>query len=134
MPGRRRSARLRASPGSRRSRSMPSGPISSSRAAGGRLRTDMPKLASVATLMFAVAVAVAGPAHAGGLIVPGYGSQGQPRAGAFVAKADDPSALYYNPAGFARQRGTSVQIGLNFIDFSQRFRRAGAYEPTEDGA
>jgi long-chain fatty acid transport protein len=65
---------------------------------------------------------------AGGLVVPGYGSQGQPRAGAFVAKADDASALYYNPAGLAKQRGTSLHLGFNFIDFNQTYQRAGSYE------
>lgn len=69
-----------------------------------------------------------GAASAGGIIVPGFGSQAQPRAGAFVAKADDPTALYYNPAGFARQRGTRLHLGFNLIDFDQRFQRAGAYE------
>ncbi|HUS65694.1 MAG TPA: outer membrane protein transport protein [Kofleriaceae bacterium] len=72
-------------------------------------------------------------ALAGGLYVPGYGSQGQPRAGAFVAKADDGSALYYNPAGLAKQRGTSIHLGFNFIDFDQKFQRAGVYEDWDPG-
>lgn len=31
--------------------------------------------------------------------------------GAFVAKADDPSALFYNPAGLAKLRGPQVYVG-----------------------
>lgn len=81
----------------------------------------------------AAAVAAPGAASAGGLFVPGYGSQAQPRAGAFVAKADDASALYYNPAGMAWQSGTSLHLGMNFIDFDQSFQRAGVYETPEDG-
>lgn len=76
-------------------------------------------------------VADAASARAGGLFVPGYGSQAQPRAGAFVAKADDPSALYYNPAGLAKQKGTTAHLGMNFIAFNQKFQRAGVYEQPE---
>jgi long-chain fatty acid transport protein len=79
-------------------------------------------------------LALAAPgARAGGLFVPGYGSQAQPRAGAFVAKADDPSALYYNPAGLAGQRGTSIHLGFNFVAFNQTYQRAGVYEAPEEG-
>jgi long-subunit fatty acid transport protein len=80
----------------------------------------------------ALGMAAAG-ARAGGLFIPGYGSQAQPRAGAFVAKADDPSALYYNPAGLAKQKGTQVLLGFNFLNFDQTFRRTGEYEIPEEG-
>jgi len=82
-----------------------------------------------------VAAILAAPsaASAGGLFVPGYGPQAQPRAGAFVAKADDASALYYNPAGLAWQKGTSLSLGMNFIDFDQSYQRSGEYETPEDG-
>jgi long-chain fatty acid transport protein len=73
-------------------------------------------------------ITVPGAALAGGLSVPGYGSAAQPRAGAFVAKADDPSALFHNPAGLARQRGTSLHIGVNLLHFDQKFQRAGVYD------
>jgi long-chain fatty acid transport protein len=79
------------------------------------------------------AAALPASARAGGLFVPGYGPQAQPRAGAFVAKADDASALYYNPAGLAWQKGTSLSLGMNFIDFQQRYQRSGSYETPEDG-
>ncbi len=85
------------------------------------------------SLSVAAALATPGVAIAGGLFVPGYGSQAQPRAGAFVAKADDASALYYNPAGLAWQKGTSLHLGMNFIDFDQTYQRSGAYETPEDG-
>jgi long-chain fatty acid transport protein len=82
-----------------------------------------------------LALVIAAPSgRAGGLVVPGYGSQAQPRAGAFVAKADDGSALYYNPAGLAKQRGTSIHLGFNLVDFDQTFTRDGAYEEPEDPA
>ena len=80
-----------------------------------------------------LALTAATGARAGGLFVPGYGSQAQPRAGAFVAKADDPSALYYNPAGLAKQKGTSIHLGFNLVDFDQTFQRTGVYEAPEGG-
>jgi len=84
-------------------------------------------------LCVAAVLAASGAARAGGLFVPGYGPQAQPRAGAFVAKADDASALYYNPAGLAWQKGTSLALGMNFVDFEQSFKRAGSYETPETG-
>ncbi len=86
-------------------------------------------------LLFVIALgAFAVDAHAGGLYLPGYGSQAQPRAGAFTAKADDPTALFHNPAGLAKQAGTAIHLGFNFVDFSQAFTRDGAYEVDPLGA
>lgn len=74
------------------------------------------------------ALALAPGAYAGGLFVPGTGPQAGGRAGAFVAKADDPSALFHNPAGFARQNGWVIQVGANFVDYDLTFTRTGVYE------
>jgi long-chain fatty acid transport protein len=76
----------------------------------------------------AVVTGTTGVAAAGGLFVPGTGPQAQGRAGAFVAKADDPSALFHNPAGFAKMDGWVVQIGVNFVDYDLTYSRAGVYE------
>lgn len=72
-------------------------------------------------------------ASAGGILVPGTGPQAQGRAGAFAAKADDPSALYHNPAGLAKTPGTVLYIGGNLLDYRLRFARAGRYEVTDGG-
>jgi long-chain fatty acid transport protein len=85
-------------------------------------------------LSLTLLVATATPAFAGGVTLPGYGSQAQPRAGAFVAKADDPSAIFHNPAGLAKLKGTVIQIGFNLINYSLKFKRAGTYDNyTNDG-
>jgi long-chain fatty acid transport protein len=42
-------------------------------------------------------------------------------AGAFVATADDPSAIFYNPAGLAQQRDLQVLAGATFINFANEF-------------
>ncbi|HSP34743.1 MAG TPA: OmpP1/FadL family transporter [Thermoanaerobaculia bacterium] len=41
--------------------------------------------------------------------------------GAFAATADDPSALYYNPAGLAQQRRASILVGGTAISFTNQF-------------
>lgn len=49
------------------------------------------------------------------------GAKASGMAGAFVATADDPSAIFYNPAGLAQQRELSVLAGATFINFSNEF-------------
>lgn len=80
------------------------------------------------SLAFASILLGASAAQAGGLFVPGTGPSAQGRAGAFVARADDPSALYHNPAGLAKTEGTVVMIGSNFVDYDVTFQREGTYE------
>ena len=46
------------------------------------------------------------------------------RAGAFTAKADDPTAVAFNPAGLARLDGTVIQVGNRFSYNAYRFTRA----------
>ncbi len=65
---------------------------------------------------------------AGGLFVPGAGPSAQGRAGAFVARADDPTAMSHNPAGFAKLDGTQLYIGANFLRYAMSYQRSGAYE------
>lgn len=66
-------------------------------------------------------------AHAGGQLIGDNGAAATQRAGAFVATADDPSALWWNPAGFAEQ-APAVFVGANVIDYQASFQRAGSYQ------
>jgi long-subunit fatty acid transport protein len=66
-------------------------------------------------------------AQAGGLEFPDIGPEALGRGAAFTAKADDGSAIVYNSAGFARQRGTRLYFGGNLIFHSFEFQRAGNY-------
>jgi long-subunit fatty acid transport protein len=66
-------------------------------------------------------------AHAGGVFVGEAGSQAMERGGAFVAKADDPTALSVNPAGLAKTRGVEAYVGANLLNYSLSFQRAGSY-------
>jgi long-chain fatty acid transport protein len=66
-------------------------------------------------------------ARAGGFEIPDNGTEALGRGGAFVAKADDPTAIMYNPAGLAEQRGTRALLDGHVILSSYSFRRYGAY-------
>lgn len=81
----------------------------------------------VTTLAGACSLLAAGEARAGGFELPDLGTQALGRGGAFVAKADDPTALYYNPAGLARQRGTRLLASGNIYFGTATFQRGGRY-------
>ncbi|MGD0530407.1 MAG: outer membrane protein transport protein, partial [Polyangiaceae bacterium] len=74
-----------------------------------------------------VLLAVPRVAHAGGFEIPDNGTEALGRGGAFVAKADDPTAIDYNPAGLAEQRGTRLLLDGHVISSSYSFKRFGAY-------
>ena len=68
---------------------------------------------------------------AGGTGYAGAGSKGLGRAGAFAVKADDTSALLYNPANLAIIPGVQFGAGTH-ISFSRAcFDRAGTYGDSE---
>jgi long-chain fatty acid transport protein len=71
-------------------------------------------------------------ATAGGIFAGEAGSQAQSRGGAFVAKADDPSALMHNPAGLAKTTHFAIFAGANIVQFWQSFDRDGVYQNYTD--
>jgi long-chain fatty acid transport protein len=50
-----------------------------------------------------------------GLRLPNQDPEAIARGNAFVATADNPSAIYYNPAGITQLKGHNVQAGLYFL-------------------
>lgn len=62
-------------------------------------------------------------ARAGGYDYPDLGVTPLGRAGAFAARADDPLALIYNPAGAARLRGTQLLLSATLMQTDTRFLR-----------
>jgi long-chain fatty acid transport protein len=66
-------------------------------------------------------------ARAGGFTFPDNGTEALGRGGAFTAKADDPTAIQYNVAGLARQRGTKLLLDLNLVLNNYDFTRSGTY-------
>ena len=65
----------------------------------------------------------AAPAFAGGYDYPDHGTSALARGGAFVARADDGTAIAHNPAGLTRLRGTHIFLGANILIEDIRYQR-----------
>jgi long-chain fatty acid transport protein len=89
------------------------------------VRTTPPRFPLYVCL--AIGLTATREARAGGFELPDNGTEALGRGGAFVAKADDPTAIQYNPAGFARQRGTRLLLDGHFVMSSYQFQRYGAF-------
>jgi hypothetical protein len=56
-------------------------------------------------------------ATAGGMVLPIHGVHSTERAGALIAGAEDPDALWLDPAGLAHLReGTAVLVDAAYVD------------------
>ena len=78
----------------------------------------MPSLRAV---LATVCVSTAAAAYGAGFSIFEQGAKASGMAGAYVATADDPSAIFYNPAGLAQQRDLTVLAGATFINFTNEF-------------
>ncbi len=67
-----------------------------------------------ALLLLCVLAPLPAPLTAAGFGLFQHGGRGAAQAGAFVARADEPSAVRYNPAGIARLEGFQLEAGLDF--------------------
>lgn len=54
-------------------------------------------------------------AMSGGFQLNEQGARATGMGGAFVARASDPSAIYYNPAGLSSQQGLNTLVGINLV-------------------
>ena len=62
------------------------------------------------------------PLFALGFRIPNQDAAAIARGNAFAATADNPSALYYNPAGITQLPGVNVQIGaLNYLGINTHY-------------
>ena len=84
--------------------------------------------------LLAVALAILAPSsrvHASGLFLFDRGARALGRGGAFIAAPDDPSALWYNPAGLADSKNQIVAdavLPILLADF-ERLNPDGTYSP-----
>ncbi len=67
-------------------------------------------LALLVVLLFSATSAMAG-----GFRIPEAGAKAMGMGFAFTAQADDPSAIYFNPAGIMQLEGTNVKVGVTYI-------------------
>jgi long-chain fatty acid transport protein len=72
-----------------------------------------PRFAAVLSIL---AFLSAGAAQAALFELYQHGGRATGQAGAFTARADDPSAIYYNPAAITKLQGTQVEAGLDFTN------------------
>ncbi len=72
-------------------------------------------LASTLACTLAALAGAASVSFAAGLRVNEQGAKAMAMGNAFAAQADDPTALYYNPAGIAFLKGTQVSLGSLII-------------------
>ncbi len=76
-------------------------------------------------LFIAVAIGSVSTALAGGYQLNEHGAKATAMGGAFVARADDPSAIFFNPAGLSYIKGLNVMLGGTLIAPSTTFRGLG---------
>ncbi|PYJ82656.1 MAG: hypothetical protein DME22_18010 [Verrucomicrobia bacterium] len=64
------------------------------------------------------------PLCALGFRIPNQDAEATARGNAFVATANNPSALYYNPAGITLLEGQNAQLGAHVISVNSHFKAA----------
>src|ERR1035437_7861856 len=62
------------------------------------------------------------PAWAGGFDLPDQDAFVIGRGMAFVATADNPAAIYYNPAGITQLKGNNLRFGIYAIDLGANYK------------
>lgn len=72
-------------------------------------------------LITASALLLSGTAFGAGFSIFEQGAKAVGMGGAFAATADDPTAIFYNPAGIAQQRRAELSLGGTAINFSNSF-------------
>jgi long-chain fatty acid transport protein len=69
----------------------------------------------VILVFLVLTAALSGAVLASGYSIYEQGAKATANAGAFTARADDPSAMFYNPAGIASLKGKWFSVGTNAI-------------------
>ncbi len=73
-----------------------------------------------------VLILAGAPVHASGFLIFQHGGRGAGQVGALTARADDPSAMTYNPAGLVHLDGVQAQVGLDFTTPTDTYDSASA--------
>ncbi len=87
------------------------------------------------SLFVALCIAAFAPArvHGLGLRIPNQDAEAIGRGNAFAATADNPSALYYNPAGITQLEGQNVQVGvLNYFGINSDYHSPSGSQVNTD--
>ena len=86
------------------------------------------------TILFCAFLAAMGPFSSLGVgfRLPNQDPVGIARGNAFAATADNPSAIYYNPAGVTQLEGHNFQYGLYGIAVDSRYRASNGHTADTD--
>ena len=57
----------------------------------------------------------ASTSFAAGFRIPEAGAKAMGMGFAFTAQADDPSAIYFNPAGLTQLKGNNIMVGATYL-------------------
>src|SRR5436853_1059122 len=83
---------------------------------------------SIGTLLLLLS---SGQAWAGGVSFTEQGAAASGKANAFAGEANDPSAIFYNPAGITQLPGTQFMIGTSIVKLDSTFRSSTSGESTQ---
>jgi long-chain fatty acid transport protein len=72
-----------------------------------------------------------GQVWAGGFSLTEHGAAASGKANAFTGEANDPSAIFYNPAGITQLPGTQLLIGTSIVKLDSTFRSSTSGENTK---
>jgi len=72
-----------------------------------------------------------GESYAGGVTFSEHGAAASGKANAFAGEANDPSAIFYNPAGITQLPGTQVMVGTAIVYLDTVFRSGTTGESTQ---
>ncbi len=73
------------------------------------------RILRISILVFSFSLVLTAGALASGFQLNEHGARAMAQGGAFAARADDPSAIYFNPAGLGFQTTPSAYLGLTAI-------------------
>jgi len=91
------------------------------------------KLLKTVYIFLLILLGLSSQVFASGFAITTQGAKAVGMGTAFVATADDPSAVYYNPAGLAGLNDAAVYLGTTAMSPSTTFdNKTGAKEETED--
>ncbi len=97
------------------------------------MRTSNIAVTTASALLAAGVLAFGRPAVGAGYQINEHGAIGTGRCGAFIGTANQPSAIFHNPAGLTRTEGTQFMGGLNLILPSATYvGRGRPVEPTPE--
>ena len=69
-----------------------------------------------------------------GFRLPNQDPEAIARGNAFTATADNPSAIYYNPAGITQLKGENLSVGLYLISASTEFTSSSGAKAETDAS